>query len=138
MDACAGNVVLGMMVCAVRVYAPLCIKEMTLSISAAAIASGRKPSKLMIRTRSILGGGVNVMVGRGASVGGAGVLLGVRVAVTGTGVIGGGESADDPHEDRKSTRMRVEIAIRLFISFANPEIFWMHRWGRQPKCFVNG
>lgn len=78
MEAWDGSVVLGRMVCAFNVYAPLCINDNTLTMFAAAIASGRSPSKLTINTREIAGVGVDVApaVGRGASAVGGGVLLG--------------------------------------------------------------
>jgi hypothetical protein len=58
------------------------------SMFAASIASGRKPSKLTINTRSIFGKGSGVDVGGRVWVGGASEGLGVRVAVgmTGAGV----------------------------------------------------
>ena len=91
-----------MMVCAPNVYAPFCINDNTLFICAAAIASGRSPSKLTISTCSNLGAGVGVIVGRGVSVGGGGVLLGMRVAVVVGIIVGGGRGvAISPHENRK-------------------------------------
>jgi hypothetical protein len=112
MDACDGSVVLGMVVRAFNVYAPLCINAKTFTMFAASIASGRNPSKLTINTREIGGVGVNVIVGGGISVAGGGVLLetGVAVMMGGTTVGGGGE-ATDPHDDRKITR-RVKYKIR--------------------------
>ena len=104
------------MVCALSVYAPLCINAITLTMSASAMASGRSPSKVTINTREIFGVGVTVFVGiMTSSVAGGGVLLGTRVAVMmgGTAVGGGGE-ANDPHEDRKMPR-RVKYKIRRII-----------------------
>jgi len=115
MDECAGNVTLGMMVCAPKVYAPVCISDNTLTISASAIASGRKPSKLTINTRWNFGAGVDVAVGRGVAVGwSVGVLIGLGVVVGGGATVGAGV-AGDPHEDRKITN-RVKSKARRVIS----------------------
>jgi hypothetical protein len=115
MDVCAGSVTLGMMVCAVSVYAPLCINAMTLSISAAAMASGRSPSKVTMRTRSILGGGVKVGVAAGVTVEGGRVLVGVMVGVGNSVAVGGGVGVEVPHEERKTRDNKVKIVMRFIV-----------------------
>ncbi len=99
------------MVCALRVYAPLCMRDYTFFIFAAEMASGRSPSKLTIKTREIGGVGVNVSAGESVSVAGGGVLLGTRVAVRGGAIVGGGGEANDPHDCRKMTK-RVKSQLR--------------------------
>jgi hypothetical protein len=89
------------------VYAPLCINAITFTIFASAIASGRRPSKLTIKTRSIGGTdvGVNMIAGVGISVAaGGGVLLAVKTAVGGESTVGGREETDDPQPCRKNAR----------------------------------
>src|SRR5258706_13347776 len=97
MDECAGNVVLGMIVCAVSEYAPLFMNDSTFTIFAFAIASGRKPSKLTISARATFGMGVDVRLGKAASIIEAtGVLLGPAITETETGSsVGGGIKAGD-------------------------------------------
>ena len=115
MDAWDGRVELGKMVCALSVYAPLCINAITFVIFASAMASGRSPSKVTINTREIFGVGVTVFVGTMTSSVAGGVLLGTRVAVMMGGIaVGGGGEANDPHEDRKM-QMRVKYKIRRII-----------------------
>jgi len=104
MEECAGRVVLGMMVRALRVYAPLCIKVNTLTMFAAAIASGRRPSKLIINTRSLLGRGTGVIVGVDVSVGGGGVMVGVLVDVKVGAIVGVAVETDDPQASKKTRR----------------------------------
>lgn len=99
-----------MMVCALNVNAPFCIKLSRLTIFAAAIASGRKPSKLTIKTRSTLGKGVGVIVGKGVSVGG-GVLLGLGITNRVGASVGGGGEANDPQDGRKMMS-RVKCKMR--------------------------
>ena len=105
---------LGMIVCALSVYAPFCINAITFTMFAAAIASGRRPSKLTINTRALLGGGVDVAVGVIVSVGGGGVLLGLGVANCTGAITGGGGDANDPHDGRKIMR-RVKNKMRRII-----------------------
>ena len=115
MDAWDGRVELGKMVCALSVYAPLCINAITFVIFASAMASGRSPSKVTINTREIVGVGVAVFVGTiTSSVAGGGVLLGTRVAMMGGAIVGGGGEANDPHEERKMPS-RVKYKIRRII-----------------------
>ena len=92
------------MVCALSVYAPLCISASTFSMFASAIASGRKPSKVTINTRTIGGAGVNVVVGMGVSVSDGGVVLGVKVAIGGESFIGAEDEALVPHDCRNSMK----------------------------------
>lgn len=93
-EAWAGRVALGTTVCAFIVYAPLCINAFTFSISAASMASGRKPSKVTMKTREMGWGGIGAWVGEGVS-GAGGIGLGVRVAVGMGGVaVGVGEEAE--------------------------------------------
>jgi hypothetical protein len=116
MDEWEGRVVLGMMVCAPKVYAPVCIRDKTLVIFDAVIASGRRPSKLTINTRWNLGAGVAVTVGRCVSVGGGrGVLTGLGVVVGSGTAVGGVGVERNPHESRKAPR-RVKRKIRRIIS----------------------
>ncbi len=77
----------------VNEYAPPSTNLSKFSIGASGIASGRRPSKLMMRTRSMLAKdgvgvivfvGTLVMVGTGVSVGSA-VIVGITVNV-GAGV----------------------------------------------------
>lgn len=84
MDVCDGRVVLGSMVCALREYALDCINAKRFVIGAFSIASGRRPSKLTIKTRLANGRGVGVTVA--VAVGRAGVALGVSLARTSSGV----------------------------------------------------
>ena len=113
------------MVCALSVYAPLCIKDNTFTIFASAMASGRSPSKLTIKTREIGGVGVNVNVGENVAVAGGGVLLGTRVSVRGGATIGGGGEANDPHDCRKIIK-RVNSQLRKmdFRMFLQKEFFF--------------
>ena len=95
---------LGMIVCAVSVYAPVCINAITFVMFAASIASGRRPSKLTINTRVLFGGGVDVAVGVIVAAGGNGVLLGRGVANGVESIVGGGGDAMNPHEERINAR----------------------------------
>jgi hypothetical protein len=107
MEACAGRVVLGRVVRALRVYAPLCMKDITLTMFAAAMASGRSPSKLTISTRRLLGGGIGVMVGVGVAVAGGGVMVGARVCVSvGRGAPVGGPARVDAAQASDTARSR--------------------------------
>ena len=103
-----------MMVCALNVYAPVFINDNTLSILAAAIASGRNPSKLTINTRVLFGGGVDVTVGMGVAVYGNGVLLGMGVGNCAVTIAGGVGAANASQDDRKTTS-RVRYKIRRII-----------------------
>jgi hypothetical protein len=108
-----------MIVCAVSEYAPLCINAITFVIFASAIASGRRPSKLTIKTRSMGGAAVavNEIVGTrvSVSVAGSGVLLGVRVAVGRGSTIGGETDANDPHDCNKvMKRVKIQICRLMF------------------------
>ena len=87
MEECAGRVMLGMMVCADKVYAPVCISAFKFFMSAASMASGSRPSKVMIMTRVIGLGGRGVTVGRKTSAV-AGRAVGVSVAVGGAAGVG--------------------------------------------------
>ncbi len=129
-----------MMVCALMLYAPRCMSDITFSIFASTMASGRKPSKLTINTRSDFGMGVGagVIVGAGVSVGkGAGVLLGtgVSVRITGTAT-GGGTGANDPQACKRIAN-KVNIQIRLLIIKlrfrSTAGILFMHRQHGLPK-----
>ena len=111
MEAWDGRVELGIMVWALSMYAPLCIKDNTFTIFASAMASGRSPSKLTIKTREIGGVGVYVNVGERVLMAGGGVLLGTGVAVRGGAIVGGGGEANDPH-DCKKTIKRVKSQLR--------------------------
>ncbi len=114
-EECAGNVVLGMIVCALSVYAPLCINAVTFTMSASAIASGRRPSKLTIKTRSMGGAGVGVNAGKAVSVADGGVLPGVRVAVGRETTIGGEEDAIDPHDCKRIVKsVKIQICRIMF------------------------
>jgi len=111
----AGKVTLGMMVCAPNVYAPVCISDSTLLIFASAIASGRKPSKLTINTRSNPGAGVDVIAGWGVSVAGSDlVLIGLGVAVGGRSIVGGVGVDRNPHDWRR-IMSRVKSTLRRII-----------------------
>ena len=124
MEECAGRVVLGMMVCAFRVYAPLCISDWTLNISASAIASGRNPSKLTINTREIAGVKEKVNVGEGVSVAGGGVPLGTRVTTRGGATVGGVGEANDPHDCKKTiTRVKSQLRKTGFRVFLQKRIY---------------
>jgi hypothetical protein len=127
--------VLGIIVCAPNVYAPVCISDITLVIFAFAIASGRKPSKLTINTCSNLGAGVDVIVGRGVSVGGGGVLLGVRVAEAVGTIVGGRGVAVNPHDSRKIPRRVKSKMRRIIFKMISPASAFSTRdvWRRQSQ-----
>lgn len=133
---------LGMMVCAVRLYAPLCINASTLVIFAAAIASGRSPSKDTINTREMGGVGVDVIVGETVPLTGEGVLLGVRVAVGGGAIVGGGGEANDPHDCRKikrgiKSRLR-RIGFRMFLQYLFANFIGVSFYSSFAEGFING
>ena len=105
---------LGMIVCALSVYALFCINAITFTMFAAKIASGRRPSKLTINTRALFGGGVDVIVGEGVSVAGGDVLLGLGVTNCVGAIAGGGRDVTDSHDDSRITR-RVKCKMRRII-----------------------
>ena len=107
--------------------APVCISESTLSIFAAAIASGRKPSKLTTSTCLNLGSGEEDAVGKGVSVGGGGVLLGMRVAVVVGTIVGGRGVAIVPHDSRKVMRKVKYKLRRIIFRLISPIVFFSDR-----------
>ena len=100
------------MVCALNVYAPVCISDKTFFIFAFAIASGRRPSKLTINTRLTFGAGVDVNVGRIVSVDGGREVLGIRVPVGGGTIVGVGEDPNPPQLVKNAAR---QIKPRNFL-----------------------
>src|SRR5689334_4612925 len=112
MEECEGRVMLGMMVWALKVYAPLCIKDNTFFIFAFSMASGRSPSKLTIKTRLTLGAGVNVTVGGRVTVAGGSGVFGTRVSVGSGAGVGTEREANGMQLCKSKVRM-VKIQILL-------------------------
>ena len=112
------------MVCALKVYDPLCIRDCTLVMSAFSMASGRRPSKLTINTRSACGAGIEVWVGINVSVGSGGALIGLAVVVGMESGSGAEVEAKSPQLERKKhSDVRIQRRRIMFRSFSQASAF---------------